>query len=400
VTYSLRRVRRFVVPAAIALLLGLILPSQANAGAKTVALRTWALQSENPGAGAPTATVPEDQAIADAEHFDYILAHPAAYRDSVDEMQEANRRLKLLVYMNGTFAQKRETDYPEDAYAHTAEGERIYARGTGNWLMNPSSAYWRQSRVEQCQRKLADSGYQACYLDMLGTAQLSPGYASGTAVNPDTDEPWTAREWLAATSGIAATVRDLVEPKLVIGNGLNNGPTYFATTRSLLSSMDGGVAEAFLRAPRARVDAYPSVNVWKQNVDMIADAEAQSRAVLTMTKLWVSATQEQKDSWRQFALASYLLASKNHSSFTFSDDPAADRTLDHPWHETVLGSPRGDYTLTSGAYQRKFSKGRVLVNPTSSTVTVPLDTRYYTLSRERVTTLTMAPHTGVLLTER
>ena len=63
-----------------------------------------------------------------------------------------------------------------------------------------------------------------------------------------------------------------------------------------------------------------------------------------------------------------------------------------------LGSPNGAYAKVGGVYQRQFSTGRVLVNPTGATVTVPLGRTYYDPNHHAMTTAKMAPNTGLVLT--
>jgi hypothetical protein len=49
-------------------------------------------------------------------------------------------------------------------------------------------------------------------------------------------------------------------------------------------------------------------------------------------------------------------------------------------------------------YQRSFSNGRVVVNPSTATVRLALGTTYRTPSGASVTSLTLAPHTAQILT--
>jgi hypothetical protein len=51
-------------------------------------------------------------------------------------------------------------------------------------------------------------------------------------------------------------------------------------------------------------------------------------------------------------------------------------------------------------YRRVFSNGLVLVNPTTASATVALSEPYRTLSGTLVTSVSLAPHTGQILTRR
>ena len=71
---------------------------------------------------------------------------------------------------------------------------------------------------------------------------------------------------------------------------------------------------------------------------------------------------------RMFGISSYLLVSDDNVLFTF-DDQSYESTKYmsyYPEYGIDLGSALGSYSLENGLYVRKFMKGIVLVNPSSS----------------------------------
>src|SRR5207253_3080577 len=147
---------------------------------------------------------------------------------------------------------------------------------------------WKSYVQQSCAKLLAGTDYDGCYLDMLGTGPLWPGYLPGLPINPATGQVWTRLGWLQATSGIASAVASYTG-KPVLGNGIGNGRnSYF-----------------------------------------------------------------------------YFTANKT--------DPA---TLDDPLYHLQIGSPVGGYVVQNGAYVRTFTNGKVVVNPTSSVVSVDLGGSY------------------------
>jgi hypothetical protein len=170
---------------------------------------------------------------------------------------------------------------------------------------------------------------------------------------------------------------------------------------------DGGFVELFMRAQGAGISAFRKEAEWKMDVDMLADAEARGKTIFTTTKVWVNGTQAQKDQWHRYALASFLLGSsgasvpEGGSYFTFLYDHDALKT--HSWWQNDLGTPIGSYTKTGGLYQRTFTGGHVLVNPTGSTQTSALtatSSSLRTLSGALVTgSITMPPFSGQILLE-
>jgi hypothetical protein len=163
--------------------------------------------------------------------------------------------------------------------------------------------------------------------------------------------------------------------------------------------MDGGIAEAWLRGSKTGVNSYPKETAWKQNVDMIVAVEAEGKPLLTLVKLWVTASATQQQAWLQYALASFLMGTQGRSAFFFSSSYKESRTTPCAVCSTNVGSPLAPYAKTGGVYQRSFSNGRALVNPTGATVTVALGGIYYTPSRQAVSSITMKPNTGVVLTK-
>ncbi len=394
----------------LAIALGTV-PGSAPAGAAgSGALIPWAPQSENPGSN--QGPVPPAEAMQDALNFNFLTAHVIAYAGQVPAMKAVNPNLKVFAYLNATFAQNSEggTKWPAQDYSYDASGKRIRQVQSGNYLMDPSQSDWITNRINQCETDVEQSGYDGCYLDLLGGAPLGPGFVSATPMNKATNQPYTRGQWLAATANLAASIQNAVHaitvyghPILVFGNGLSNGPQYYqptAPSRVLIGSLDGGIAEAWLRTQNAPVTLLLTPGQWKLNVNMITAVEAMGKPLLVITKLWVPATQAQQDAWREFALASFLMGTQGQSAFFFSSGFAIPRTAPLPWYNTALGSPSGPYAYvqSEGVYQRAFATGLVLVNVDSKPHTISFGRTYYSLNHQPITSATMAPTSGLVLT--
>ena len=358
--------------------------------------RAWAPANER---GA--ALSPQDAARA-AARFDLFVISPSIDPGLVEEMKRVRPSLRLLVYMNAAFAQARDGDaYPDAWYARDADGAKISSLGFGNWLMDVSMPGWARDRATTCERLIAEAGYDGCMLDLLGTAPLLSGYATGIPIDERTDQPWRAKDWLDATSMIAGTIERRVRPAIIVGNGLGNGARYFDTaapSSTLLDGVDGGMAEAWLRAPMEELDGYPSVRDWQLDVQMLSSAGRNGKTVLVLTKAWAPGSREEKDRWHQYALASFLLGMEGSSFFHFSYSPRADPLLWHPWWDPDIGKPIGSYQVVDGVYRRRFARGLVLVNPTDGPVEVSLSGSFRALDGRRVEgSLMIPPHGGEVL---
>jgi hypothetical protein len=371
--------------------------STTTSGATSGVLDLWAAKFMN---GSQSVTL--DQALSQAKRFNIITATRGVYRSYVSQMKAANPNLELLVYLNGSYAQQNQgSAFPDAWYSHTAGGAKITSKGYGNYLMNPASPGWINQVVQTCIAYKSDSGYDGCLLDMLGTGPLMPGYDSGLPVNPATGSVWTNSQWLAATSHLAATVRSAIAPAPLAGNGIQNGSSYFnggAPSSQLFSGVDVGMAETWIRSAHQGIDGWPTEARWKSNVDAIVDAGAHGHSIVAITKCWTSGTDAQKDKWHRFALASFLLGNDGHSDFYFSYSASSDAAADNAMWHIALGRPLGTYAKVGGAYLRDFVAGKVVVNPTTASVSIPLGGAYVDLGGHLVTSITLAPHTGQILT--
>jgi hypothetical protein len=130
---------------------------------------------------------------------------------------------------------------------------------------------------------------------------------------------------------------------------------------------DLALAEGFLRTGREGISDYPTVEQWKKNVQMLQDAAAHGRRVCMLTKVWVNASQQAKDQWHDFALASFLLGSDGRQCFEFSYQPGGDEEDGDARLAglTPMGAPAGSVEASGDVYERPFAHGLVLVNPTS-----------------------------------
>ena len=358
-------------------------------------LKTWAPANEG------VRHAGRARAIEAAEMFDLLVVSPGVFDRSLPAMRRANPDLTILVYLNAAFVHRRDASaYPGAWFAHDERGTRIRSVGYGNWLMDVSNPGWRLDRADRCAALVSEGTFDGCMLDLLGTAPLIPGYATATPVDPRTGVPWDPASWLASTSEIADTVSRRVHPAIVAGNGLASGPRFsdgVAPTSVLLREIEPAIAESWLRAPRQELDSFPSLGRWSSDVRMIRLIEGSGSRVLVLTKAWVDGTRREKDRFHEFALASFLLATNGRSFFHFSPSPSADPSAGHPWWKIDLGSPREPFQIVGGLYRRRFTKGLVVVNPTSVDRSLDLDGSYFDLRGGIVRSRILAGHTGLVL---
>jgi len=348
--------------------------------------------------------VTESQAIDIATRLNVIVATKRTFAPYAAAMRAVNPNLRLLAYQNGAFAQSNQlTAYPDSWYARGAGGDKVRSRGFGNYLMNIGNPAWRQSAAQECATNLAKSGYDGCYLDMLGTAPLSLSYVNAVPINTATGAVWTPGDYLAATSAIAAEVKLQNPAVIVAGNGLGSGTRYYneagGSPVPLLLALDAAHAEVWLRTPHQSLTKFKSESAWLRDVSMIADAGVRGRVVLATTKIWTPGSSTQIDAWHRYTVASFLLGTNGRSYLNFlPSQTMAGITSDNAYDRPDVGTPLGPFAKSGGVYQRAFTKGLALVNPATTAVTVQLPAPMATLDGSVVSTLSMAANTGEVLT--
>ena len=212
--------------------------------------------------------------------------------------------------MNGPFAASYLPDYPESWYAHNAAGKRVKAVRFDNYLMDVHLPQWRAEVLRLCKDSLATSGYDGCFLDSLGNGIIKSGYLDSDPIDPRTNKPWTLDQYIKDTSAIAAYVRDRIcRASPFAANGLGSGPRYYNDGTDEAGRLDRhrdgrGVAA---RCRRADVTAWPKLTQWRQNVDMIADAESTGLGRADRHQAVDHVTNAQRKQWYDFSLGSFLL---------------------------------------------------------------------------------------------
>jgi putative glycosyl hydrolase-like family 15 (GHL15) protein len=349
---------------------------------------------------AGSTTPSRDRAVTQAKHFDVIAALKGTYADHVDAMKAANPDLVLMVYLNGTMAQAGEgSAFPGSWYLRDRAGNKVKSRGWGNYLMNPAEPGWQKAVADRCRAYLDESGYDGCFLDVLGTAPLNSSYVTALPVNPATRDPWRRSGWLRATTAVARATRDEVSPAPVFGNGLANGSLYFggsAPSSSILGGLDGGMAESFVRDAYAPAGSFRSATLWRRDVNLLRDVAAKGDAGLAITKVWSSASKRQTNAVQRYALATFLLGYKPGLSFySFRDDHGLTG-----WRSAwgrAIGAPTGSYRKVGDSYVRAFSGGVVVVNPTGSRTHVSLGGAYRRAGGTVSRVTLRAHHASILL---
>lgn len=346
-----------------------------------------------------------DQALDIARRYDLVVVNGPKFTPYLTAMRTVNPSLKVLMYENAAFAQKSEgSKYPASWYAQSLAGNWVTSTYFGNYFMDIRNPGWAQDDVARCRSDLTVNKYDGCYFDMLLPAPLLPGYLTALPVDPKTGQVWTNPAFTAAIRDLAATLRAALTDIPLGGNALTTGGRYFATDGTsnapLLDVLDVGHDEIWLRGGSQSVSKYPTEKEWLRSVNMLVEAASRGKQVQAQTKLWTSATAAQAAAWHRYVVASFLLGTDGNSYLNFSvSQTLAALTADSPYDRVDVGTPLGGFAKVDGVYQRQFTGGVSMVNPTAAAVTVPLTAAYRTLDGVTVTgSLVLGPNSGEVLT--
>jgi hypothetical protein len=269
--------------------------------------------------------------------------------------------------------------------------------------MDVSNANWWNNRADKCKSLISGNGYDGCFLDLLGTGPLVAGQSNSMPFNKATGKDWTYSQWMAQTVRLANRVESRVPGAVIYGNGLGSGFRYYRSsgaTSAVWGGPDGMMAEVFVRSAKDGVNSFRNESMWRQDVDMLVDAASRGKTIFVTTKVWVSVSGSKKNQLHQYALGTFLLGAGKDALFTFLPDQSKP-TEPHAWWGVDVGSAQGKYFKTSsGLYQRNFSKGRVLVNPTGSSKSVSVGSGFRDVNGNTVSsTVTLQAHTARILTK-
>ncbi len=369
------------------------LPEAAPAASSATSGNFLKLWSAEWMAGKKTFSTSDAQAYA--RRMTVIVAMRGKFTKDIAAMKSANPSLKVLAYRNATFGG---SGFADSLYAHNKSGQRIYARKwPTTFLMNISSPAWANEVGRSCVELINVSKYDGCFLDVLGSGPLMGNYLSSMPVT--NGQTWTHKQWIDWADDITVAAKRATG-KTVMGNGLGNGRRYYSSdmsSKGLVPGNDGMEPELFVREAHAPVGAYYNEETWKKDVDMMIDVQNKGSRILSMTKLWTSASEAQKNAWHKYALATFLMGSNGNSYFCFLRDKNPGASWgDHPYNQINIGTPTGSYTkVSSGVYARNFTNGKVVVNVGKSASGLRLESGLRTVDGARTSgTVTIPAHSA------
>ena len=237
------------------------------------------------------------------------------------------------------------------------------------------------------------------FADDVWTKLYEPNFVGNPTIPQSTKENWYGNmvEFLEYA-------KERLGDYLLIPNTSDDG--------AFVDVCDGKWEENFVHARWASYGSFPSVSKWKRKIDAVGTVCQKGKIALVSggcdqlegDRSWVEANKNKVKKLLGFCFCSYLLGvNGDKSAFNFGTwwNRDGSRSYYSIFDDArQLGSPVSDYDEFGQVYARDFENGKVLVNPATSSRTVNLGGDYRTLDGQTVSSITLNPHTGLILLEQ
>jgi len=341
-----------------------------------------------------------------AKEDDILVALQVQISKYGGALRAANPGLRMFAYQNGMFAQSNQgSTFPSSWYLRDRSGAKVQSNSNHNYLMNPystatyqGSAGWAAYVGAQCKAKVSAAPLATgCYLDQVSSAG-DTSFVTSLPINPSTGKLFTLSTYMAAVNRV---INAAAAKTVVLGNSYESGNRYYANADNTVDATNGAAFEAehWMGATQPR-DAE-TLSKWKMDVQMLIDSQKNGHgAMVNFQDMSTNLTQ-----WQGYVVSTMLLGNNGHVWIQFASSSSSGPDalqLNTPLMNAPIGSPTETYSTTDGylkggVYQRSFTKGRVLVNPTGSAVTVKLGSTMTTIGGSRISSLKLAPYSGTVL---
>lgn len=367
-----------------------------------------------------------------ATHYDVILIKGWFAKSKVDALKNAaaknNRNIKVLMYTNGSFSLAYKPP-DEVAYAHNKDSTQSNNRITETdfnqgWnlmdLCSQGDKSWRNYFVSQALANINDRGADGIMVDDMGMASGIKNISRiSNMPQHQVGGAWTDysnQEWYGCGKDFLSYVNSNLNSKTVIFNGLYRNAPYYGL--QYLDVTSGGIDEGWITKDYM---SFISEDNWKMKLNQAVKDVNNGKTVFP-TCIINNPAATIND--RLYCYTSYLLMNKT-GNVTYIGPGYENRETSiyyMPEMGVDIGAPikagasLDDYRNdTFSVYERDYSGGKIIVNPSANPKNYSLGKEYYlvepsgnglvnsdgtvngNLSYKKVTEVTVAPQTGVIL---
>jgi hypothetical protein len=234
-------------------------------------------------------------------------------------------------------------------------------------------------------------------------------YQEGSSPHADCALPDALKNsWETSMVALLDAVKAKIGNKLLIANmpyycaaGLfNAGPP--PTCADYLSHVDGQIDEGFAHANWQDAVTFDSAGSWLGHLGALINAVSKKKYYITLSGVLDGATSNQITGLVRYSYASFLMGADGlYAKHSFTPSINYANYNWYPEWNVQLGNPLASYSQVSGtgAYRRNFQNGIVLVNPSTSPVTISLGANYKTLDGNIVNSVTLASYQGEIASQ-
>ena len=345
-----------------------------------------------------------------AKHYDFVwgasVNHIVAFRSS-------NPHIFLTYYLpfnrdHGTFSTSGEarslsywkTFHPDWILYQCDRVTPAYEFGDPNIPLdfaNPAFVAWQIQTYALPASMRGYDGIAADNVDLHNLFGACGVYKNGQWVQrytgQDSDPQWNADviTWLTR---MQQALHQLRHPLALIPNTtLSNLSPTDPLVQQYLSHVDGILDEqGFTRAG----DGYQTGSDWVQTIQLIESMQLQNKPYYIINQFPSVSHAD-----IQWAVASYLMCKEHRTALFISTIQGYGNGLWYNEYNVQIGNPTGPMYQTQNVYERDYSHGLSIVNPSpteSYIVTLGLVKHYRDLYGNTVSqTIMMPPHSGIVL---
>ena len=271
-------------------------------------------------------------------------------------------------------------------YLRDATGNKVSFVGYP-WLyaMNIGNRSYQRTWANNVVDQLVRNGYDGVWMDNADTTMRY------VFANPPAGYP-TDRAWQAATESALAYIgrRLTAEGMLSIPN-IGDWGAHPSAGNSYLQYVSGGADQKFVKWGYRPGRHYASEHRWQAQLDNLKYAQLQGKYFLANTE-----SSAHDKAAALYGWGTVLLGTQGRAAFTLRHHSTETW---FPEYDYKIGRPTGlESRDPNGVHRRVFTRGIVVVNPTSERRNVHLHGTYSGSGLTRVRRITLAPHSASVLT--
>jgi hypothetical protein len=307
----------------------------------------------------------------------------------VQKIKSINPSFRAIFYDNALTHKEGATG---DWYVRDAKtGSRLVNKDWGWYLMDIGNQAYRISLANFIKNNLVSNQvFDGVFLDdVWGAATLGQFYREGTKEQGVIPKP-TIDSWHENMKTLLSEIKAAIGNKLLI---INTG--YYNT--DYLTMSDGQMDEAFCHANWQPFGEYYPSPSWERHLSSMVAGSNSRKIYLAQSGIQKAATDDQTRKTARYCFAMFLFGANNNTYFYFSKNYKG--VTYFPEWDIDIGSPTEDYHARSGTplYEREYSKGLVVINPSSESFQIKLGDKYKNLDGVITDTITLASHEGEVL---